>query len=301
MIKNLLGLGNDFLNIFFDIDIYAEFLDKIAEAAFMLWNKVLEAIVTVIEFVPSEWSPGAYDRVITIAGNLVGFSEGLLVLVFCIGIFGTTASFTEHKSWTSMLRLLARFILAKTGIECIATVPLGSTGNTILQTIDNIVYGIKNIIAGSGIGEIALEGGLPDEVKEALKGDTSIWEMFFYAIFIMLLLGISAYMGIRLFILVYGRFFKVYLLTAISPIPMAFFGSGSTQRTGVGFLKTYIIALFEVIIIVVALIIYGAFVTEINKFGGTSFIFWIFNSILSMTLLVAVIQGAERMLREIAS
>lgn len=297
---------NQVLNLF-GIDVFTMLLNSVAEAAFSLWNTVLEKIVTVVSQTPSAWSPGAYQKVVQIASQLIGFAEGLLVLVFAIGVFGTTSSFTEHKSWSASLRLFVRFILAKTGIECIANNPIqGSSSGSILKTIDTMVYGVVDIVIG-GTGSVAnhtgnlfVDGGLPENILAELKGELSMWQMIFYMILILLLLLVMAVMAIRLFVIVYGRFFKIYILTAISPIPMAFYGSQSTQRVGIGFIKSYVIALAEVIIIILAFVVYNLFITEVNVYGGDSFIMYLFNAALSVTLLVSLIQGADRTLREIA-
>lgn len=303
---------------FLGIDFYTMALNAWVKAAFSIWNNALDRIVPVISKMPSEWSqttvlasgetvPGAYSAVLGIASKLVGFSEGLLVLVFCIGIFGSTASLTEHKNWSSILRLFMRFILAKTGIECIANSPLGSTGNSILQTIDKIVYGIKDIIISatgdpaSTVDKLKISADMPQELMDEYFGDVNMWQMVGYMALLLILIGIMGLMAIRLFIIVYGRFFKIYILTAISPIPMAFFGSQTTQKIGIGFLKSYVIALAEVIVIILALIVYGFLITTINPETSDSLIMYFFNIALSTILLVTCIQGAEKMLRDIAN
>ena len=271
------------------------------ELSFSLWNKLIDAIQPVITKPPSEVAPGAYAAVTSYAGNLVGFAEGLLVLVFCIGVFGATASFTEHKNWTAMLRLAARFILAKTGIDCIATAPLGSTGKSILQTIDAIVYEAQKLIFGGEISTDTLHLHVDGELEAYLTGEMSLWEWLVSDMFVSIFLYIAlAYCGIRIFLIVYGRIFKIYIMTAISPIPMSFFGSQTTQRTGVGFIRTYTVTLCEVLIIILAFAIFNAFANSFDVLTGGDLRLQLLSVVLKCFVLVAVIQGSERTLREIA-
>ena len=46
-------------------------------------------------------------------------------------------------------------------------------------------------------------------------------------------------MSFIIILTVYGRFFKLYIYTAISPIPLATFAGEPTQSIGISFLKSY--------------------------------------------------------------
>lgn len=58
---------------------------------------------------------------------------------------------------------------------------------------------------------------------------------------------------------VYGRFFKLYLYTAIAPVPMAAFAGMPTQNIGFSFLKSYAAVCLEGAIIVLGCIIFSLF------------------------------------------
>lgn len=58
---------------------------------------------------------------------------------------------------------------------------------------------------------------------------------------------------------VYGRFFKLYMYTAISPIPLATAAGETTQSISVTFMKSYAGICLEGAIIVLAYIIFSAF------------------------------------------
>ena len=61
---------------------------------------------------------------------------------------------------------------------------------------------------------------------------------------------------------VYGRFFKLYMYTAISPIPLSTFAGEPTQNVGKSFLKSYAGVCLEGAIIVLACIIFSVFASS---------------------------------------
>ena len=58
---------------------------------------------------------------------------------------------------------------------------------------------------------------------------------------------------------VYGRFFKLYLYTAIAPVPLSTFAGEPTQNVGKSFIKSYAAVCLEGAIIVLACIIFSLF------------------------------------------
>ena len=102
---------------------------------------------------------------------------------------------------------------------------------------------------------------------------------------------------------VYGRFFKLYLYTAISPVPFAAFAGEPTQSIGVTFLKSYTGVCLEGAIIVLACIIFSLFassppvvdtaaaaVTQVWKYIG--------ELIFNMLVLVGTIKISDRVIKE---
>jgi len=61
---------------------------------------------------------------------------------------------------------------------------------------------------------------------------------------------------------VYGRFFKIYLYTALAPIPLATFAGEPTSQVGKSFLKGFCAVCLEGAIIVIACIIFSQFASS---------------------------------------
>lgn len=102
---------------------------------------------------------------------------------------------------------------------------------------------------------------------------------------------------------VYGRFFKLYMYTAISPIPLATFAGEPTQNVGKSFLKSYAGVCLEGAIIVLACIIFSIFASTppvVDTGAAAASMVWdyIGQFIFNMLILVGAVKMADRIVRE---
>lgn len=271
------------------------------------WNDGLAKVYDVIYKTPREWNIGAYNTAIEIANVLLPTALALLSLVFVMGLFRDTANFMERRSPMAIWKAFLRYVLSIAGCNLIVGNFLN--GKSILETIDAIVYGIVHLIGRRAGIPGQLSGTLPQDVKDwvgqhvliaGASGNFGLNTALMLVTLIFALAGLIA--TFALWLIVFNRFFKIYILVAISPLPMAFFGSESTQRTGIGFFKTYVIALAEIVVIVIALWLYSGFVEGIDSILKTGNYFsFLAKQALMMYLLIATIKGAETLLREVAS
>lgn len=109
--------------------------------------------------------------------------------------------------------------------------------------------------------------------------------------------------SIILILTVYGRFFKLYMYTAIAPIPLSSFAGEGTQNIGKSFLKSYIAVCLEGAIIVLACVIFSAFVTtspSVDTGAATVTMVWKYvgELIFNMLVLVGTIRMSDRIVRE---
>jgi hypothetical protein len=102
---------------------------------------------------------------------------------------------------------------------------------------------------------------------------------------------------------VYGRFFKLYLYTAIAPVPLSAFAGEPSQSVGKAFIKSYCAACLEGAIIVLACVIFSVFAATppavdpgaaaVNQVWG-----YIGELIFNMLVLVGTVKMADRVVRE---
>lgn len=102
---------------------------------------------------------------------------------------------------------------------------------------------------------------------------------------------------------VYGRFFKLYIYTAIAPVPLATFAGEPSQQVGKSFLKSYAAVCLEGAIIVLACIIFSLFassppVVDPNAAAVTQVWSYIGELIFNLLVLVGTVKMADRVVRE---
>ncbi len=102
----------------------------------------------------------------------------------------------------------------------------------------------------------------------------------------------------------YGRFFRLYLYTALAPLPLSSFAGEGTSFAGKAFLKSYIGVCMEGVVIVLACMIFSAFASTSGPVLDTSLsavtMSWQYvgETIFNMLVLVGLVKGAERIVRE---
>lgn len=102
---------------------------------------------------------------------------------------------------------------------------------------------------------------------------------------------------------VYGRFFKLYIYTAISPIPLSSIAGEPTQQVGKQFIKSYISVCMEGAIIVLACIIFSLFASsppavDVNAPAVTQVWSYVGELVFNMLILVGTIKMSDRVVKE---
>lgn len=262
--------------------------------ALATWNDKLSEIWTLITQSPEEFKGGAIWNVITdIHGALQAIGYSLLVLFFVVGMMKTCGNFAELKRPEIAVKMFIRFILAKASI---------SYGLELMMTLFSIVQGIvSKIMATSGLGGTS-KMILPDSIIKAIE-DSGFWESV--PLWAVTLIG-SLFITVLSFIMimtVYGRFFKVYLYTAIAPVPLSSFAGEPSSSVGKSFIKSYAAVCLEGAIIVLGCIIFSLFassppvvdttaaaVNQVWKYVG--------ELIFNMLVLVGTVKMSDRVVKE---
>lgn len=102
---------------------------------------------------------------------------------------------------------------------------------------------------------------------------------------------------------VYGRVFRLYLYTAIAPIPLSSFAGEPSQNIGRSFLKSYAAVCLEGAIVVLACIIFSLFassppVVDPDAAAVTMVWSYIGELIFNMLVLVGAVKMSDRVVRE---
>jgi hypothetical protein len=174
-----------------------------------------------------------------------------------------------------------------------------------MMALFNIVQGIvSTIINSSGFGTPGATV-LPSEIVTAIQ-NCSFWESI--PLWAVTLIG-SLFITICSFIMilsVYGRFFRLYLYTAIAPVPLATFAGEPTQSIGRSFLKGYAAVCLEAAIIVLACVIFSVFAASppvVDPSASAVTMVWSYvgELIFNMLVLVGAVRMSDRVVREMIS
>ncbi|GAA6409553.1 hypothetical protein K040078D81_36700 [Blautia hominis] len=258
------------------------------------WNEKLIEIWTIITQSPEEFRGGRIWAVIRdIHGALQAIGYALLVLFFVVGMVKTCGSFAEVKKPEHAAKLFIRFALSKGGI---------TYGMPLMMALFQIAQGIMGTIMDvAGFADPA-ETVLPDSIVEAVEACGFLDKIPLWAV---TLLG-SLFIIVLSFIMilsVYGRFFRLYLYTAIAPVPLSTFAGEPSQNVGKSFLRGYAAVCLEGAVIVLACIIFSVFaesppVVDTDAAAVTQVWSYVGELIFDMLVLVGAVKMSDRVVRE---
>lgn len=262
--------------------------------ALKTWNDKLSEIWQLVTQSPTQFKGGGiWNVIVDIHGALKAIGLALLVLFFVVGVVRTCGSFAEVKKPEHALKLFIRFVLAKAAV---------TYGLELLMGLFSIVQGIiSTIMNSSGFGSPGATV-LPNEIVTAIQ-NCSFWESI--PLWAVTLIG-GLFITVCSFLMilsVYGRFFRLYLYTAIAPVPLASFAGEPSQGIGKSFLKGYAAVCLEGAIIVLACIIFSVFassppVVATNASAVTMVWSYVGELAFNMLVLVGAVKMADRVVRE---
>ena len=258
------------------------------------WNDKLSEIWRLLTETPETFKGGTiWNVMVNINGTLKAVGYALLVLFFLMGIMKHYNSMQEIKRPEQALKLFIRFALAKAAV---------TWGLDLMMAVFTIVQGIvSKIMTASGInggGGAVLSNSMIQTIE-----DCGFWESI--PLWAVTLIG-SLLVWVLSFIMiltVYGRFFKLYLYSAIAPVPLASFAGEETSQVGKSFIKSYIAVCLEGAIIVLSCIIYSLFAASPPSVAaGASAITQVWTYVgellFNMLVLVGTIKLSDRVVKD---
>ena len=258
------------------------------------WNSKLNEIWTLVSTSPDTFKGGTiWNVIVNIHGALQAIGLGLLVLFFVVGVMKTCGSFAEVKKPEHALKLFIRFAIAK-GVV--------TYGLELMMAVFKIIQGVVSTIMNSaGLGG-ATQATLPQAMIDAINGCGFFESIPLWAVTLIGGLFVTVISCIMI-LSVYGRFFKLYLYTAIAPIPLSTFAGEPTQSVGKNFLKSYCSVCLEGAIIVLACVIFSLFASSppvVDTGAAPVTMVWkyIGELVFNMLVLVGTIKASDRIVRE---
>ena len=258
------------------------------------WNSKLADIWNLVTQTPETFKGGAIWNVIkNIYGGMQAIGLALLVLFFVVGVMKTCGSLTEVKKPEHALKLFIRFAIAKIVV---------TYGMDLMMAIFKISQGIVSKIMTISKITSSTNSTLPTEMIKAIE-DCGFFESI--PLWAVTLIGglVVTVLSFIMIMTVYGRFFKLYLYTALAPVPLSTFAGEPTQSVGKSFLKSYAAVCLECVIIVLSCIIFSLFassppVVDTSAAAVTQVWKYIGELVFNMLVLVGTIKMSDRVVRE---
>lgn len=264
------------------------------ENALSTWNDKLAEIWLLLTTSPKDFKGGGiWDVMVDINGAVQAIGLALLVLFFVAGLVKTCGSFTDVKKPEHALKAFIRFALAKGVI---------TYGLELMLALYEIIQGVVTTIMATAGFSTPNQAVLPQEMVETIE-DCGFMESI--PLWAVTLIG-GIFITILSFILimtVYGRFFKLYMYTALAPVPLSTFAGEPFQNVGKSFLKSYCAVLLEGAVIVLACIIFSMFastppVVDPNAAAVTQVWTYIGEIAFNMLVLVGTVKMSDHVVRE---
>lgn len=264
------------------------------ENALATWDEKLAEIWALLTQSPEAFKGGAlWNIATTIHGTLQAIGYALLVLFFVVGVMKTCGSFAEMKRPETALKVFVRFAIAK---------GLISHGLELMMALMTIVQGvISRIMSATGTGTPS-PTILPAEIITAVEECGFFESIPLWAV--TLIGGLFVWvLSFVMILTVYGRFFKVYMYTALAPVPLSAFAGEPTQSIGISFLKSYAAVCLEGAIIVLACVIFSVFAASpptVNPDAAAVTMVWTYvgELVFNMLVLTGTVKMSDRLVHE---
>ena len=264
------------------------------ENALETWNEKLAEIWQLITTTPQNFKGGGiWGVIVNINSAVQAIGLALLVLFFVVGMVKTCGSFTEVKKPEHALKLFIRFALAKGAI---------TYGMELMLALFNIVQGTISTIMTAARFSSAQQTTLPQEMVDTIESGGFFESSPLWAVTLIGGLFITI-MSFILIMTVYGRFFKLYMYTALAPVPLSTFAGEPSQNVGKSFIKSYCAVCLEGAVIVLACIIFSLFAASppvVNPDAAAVTQVWAYvgELLFNMLVLVGSVKMSDRIIRE---
>lgn len=258
------------------------------------WNEKQAEIWTLVTQSPQTFKGGGiWNIMVGIHGVVKAVGLALVVLFFVMGIMKTCGSFADLKRPEVTIKVFIRFAIAKSAV---------THGLELMNALFSVAQGLVSSImsaAGFSAAQIAV---LPEEIITAVE-DCGFFESI--PLWAVTLIGglLITVLSFVMIMTVYGRFFKLYLYTAIAPVPLSAFSGEPTQSIGISFIKSYTAVCMEGAIIVLGCIIFSLFAASppvVDPDAAAVSMVWSYvgELVFNMLILVGTIKMADRVVRE---
>lgn len=276
-----------------------------------VWNGILESLTAMLSVHPSAWSDGApWAMAGNIHRDLTGVALGLMVLFWAASFFRYVDDMHKIDA-REMFGWILRFAVIYALLEY---------SMDIMELILGVAVEANGKIMAYSAQAVPEE--VPADIMQAIDemntaGFGAIMQQigaFFQAlplsILFLVMLIVVVVCGVILIVTIYVWFFRMYIYTAIAPLPLATLTGKTLSQTGIHFLKSWAAVCLEICVISIAIAVFNSAFSsnealftfadtegmDANATLWNGAVNWMANLLIRIVLLVSVVRGADRMI-----
>lgn len=262
------------------------------------WKNSIENITRYLQESPdklmgSDGQNGSmWNLVSTINGALKALGVSLMVICFGIGLSKTISRPEEVRQPMNLAKYFFRVVITNLLITYSMYFML-----QLFAWAGNLISIVNVASADPGTYELSDEAAIAIAKVNWWNLGESIPLVFLCLIFYVAINIIS----ILLLIMVFVRFFKIYIYTAIAPLPLATLAGKTTQNVGRNFIKSYFAVLLQGVVMAIILVVSSSFFGSfIGHFlGGDGPWGFIWELLTKLLIVIVTIKGTDRLIKEL--
>lgn len=285
-------------------------LAELVKVITTLWNAILYSITNQLSTNPADWGGGAaWDIAGAIQTGIRGIAYGLMVLFWAMSFFRYVDDIHKVDA-KEMAMWILRFVIIYALLEgsmYIMEAVLGIATETNSVVLEHVQINFENMPQDvlAAVQDINNIENIADLGAAIVGFFEAIPISLFYVVIMCVVLGC----GVGIIISIYLRFFKLYIYTAISPLPLSTFTGYQSSEIGRHFLKSWASVCLEVVVISISIAVFNATISNndtlfsiwttsaesdnISALWNTS-LNWGVLMLIKTTLLLGVVKGAGR-------
>ena len=217
---------------------------------------------------PQAWNGSIFSMIKTLSENVVVPVAGIiLTFVLCLELIQMLIDRNNMHDFDT-------FIFFKWLFKAAAAVLIVTNTWNIVMGVFDVAQSVVNSAAGSIGANTAIDVNSVVSNLEARLQEMDIGPLFGMW-FQSMLMGIVAWiLTICIFIIVYGRMIEIYMVTSLSPIPMATMVNHEWGQIGQNYLRSLFALGFQAFLIMVCVAIYATLVQGISMTNDVSSAVW---------------------------
>lgn len=232
-------------------DTITEILEK-----FTSLNSTIDSIISITSNTPQGFSSSIYSTMQGIAEAIIPIAIVIAVLFFIIELCNKSVMM-EIVSWENAAKLLLKLVLAKVMIQ---------SSFWLLETIFGAIIDLMNVV-----GTVSLTiPAFNEEIVRSQIGGMDLFPLLGFKMSIapltLILTGITWIVQL----IVYGRMIELYVMFAVSPLPIATLAGEGVHDIAKKFFQHFIAVSLQGVVILIAVGVFAGFIGMITGIGGDS-------------------------------